>query len=568
MTPPPEPDSPPVVPSQGGPAASPFTHGVASFDPLADRVLLWTRVDPASVPRGGTEARLGWHVALEPGGEPLREGTVAVPADTEGCVVADVDGLAPATTYHYWFDLGGTVSPIGRTRTLPEGPTEWFRMALVCCADRSMGPLDAYRAIAEDEVDVVVHVGDYLYESAKGPYPVEPRATCVTLADYRRRHAHTRLDRDLQAMHLRHPVVFVWDDHDVADNAWRHGAKEHDPDEHGPWEERLGAATRARDEWLPARLRDPGDRLAMWRSFAVGDLAELVVLDTRIPGRDLQSGDEGAKALDDPTRRLLEPAQRRWAHERVRDRTRPWCLLISQVPVADLELPVPAGSLVDDVLPSGYRVIDGEAICTDLWEGYPVERRELARAIAGRGEGVVILSGDVHSNWVTTFTDDDGRGLAGELVVTSVSSTPLGDQLPPGWRTEAEKVAGHVPGLTWQDIEHHGYLHLDVRPEAVRGDYLAIEPSSGTALPERLASWAMDRSMPPRWREAVPDSPLGTFADVVRPGLPLDQLPPPEPPAGLRARHLARQLSMGLSVGAAAAVSVALVVRAALRHRR
>jgi alkaline phosphatase D len=544
-------------------SSTPFTHGVASFDPTATGVLLWTRVE------ADEGAELGWHVATGPAGPVVRQGTVSVPADAGGCVTAEVDGLDPATTYHYWFDQDAVVSPMGRTRTLPEGPTDWFRLAVVCCADRSMGPLDAYRAIATDEVDVVLHLGDYLYEKAKGPYPVDPPGTCVTLADYRRRHAHTRLDRDLQALHLRHPVIFVWDDHDVADNAWRHGAKEHDPDSQGPWEDRLAAAARARQEWLPARLRHPRDPLAMWRSFALGDLAELVVLDTRISGRDQQFGDEGAKPLGDPDRTLLDPAQRRWAHERVRDRRRPWCLLASQVPVADLELPVPRplGGLLDETLPSGYRVVDGEAVCTDLWEGYPAERRALEQAIASRGEGVLIVSGDVHSNWVTTLADEEGRGLAGELVVTSVSSTPMGDQLPPGWRTEAERVADDVPGVTWHDLEHHGYLRLDLRPDAARGDYYAIEPSSGDALPERLASWSLDRTLPPVWRPAVPDSPRGSFDDVIRPGLPLDHLPPPEPPATvMQIRHLTRKLAVSVVGAVAAGVSLALLARA-VAHR-
>jgi alkaline phosphatase D len=144
-----------------------------------------------------------------------------------------------------------------------------------------MGALSAYRAIAEDEVDLVVHLGDYLYEKPKGPFAGEPPGVTVTLDDYRRRQAHTRLDPDLQAMHLRHPMMFVWDDHDTADNSWRHGAKAHDEAEQGPWEERLANARRAREEWLPSRLADPSDPLDMHRSVRLGDLVELVVLDTR-----------------------------------------------------------------------------------------------------------------------------------------------------------------------------------------------------------------------------------------------------------------------------------------------
>src|SRR4029079_10089789 len=126
---------------------------------------------------------------------------------------------------------------------------DWRRLACVCCADRSMGALTPSRAIATDEVDLVLHLGDYLYEEAKGPVDVDPDHTCVTLEDYRRRHCYTRLDRALQAWHLRHPMVFAWDDHDVADNAWRYGAKGHDPDEHGSWDQPPGAATNERAGW-------------------------------------------------------------------------------------------------------------------------------------------------------------------------------------------------------------------------------------------------------------------------------------------------------------------------------
>jgi alkaline phosphatase D len=506
-----------------------FRHAVASFDPLADAVLLWTRL---STPTGDAAAgtAVAWHVAeVGPGGATgpeVASGTVRVDPDADGCITVDATGLRPATTYHYWFDALGVASPIGRTRTLPAGPTSWARLAVACCADRSMGSLAAYRAIAEDEVDLVLHLGDYIYEDPKGPYPVEPPGVVSTLEGYRARHAHTRLDPDLQALHRRHPMVFAWDDHDVADNAWRHGAKAHDPSQHGPWEHRLGAAARARQEWIPARLVDPTDLLSMRRSVTFGDLAELVVLDTRIPGRDRQSGDPGAPALDDPDRSLLDAAQRRWAHERVRDTSRPWCLLASQVTVAELSLPVPAGAAIDPALPSGYRVVDDRGVCTDEWDGYPAERDALCDVIAERGPGVVVLSGDVHSNWATYVCGGHQRGpVAAEMVCTGVSSTPMGDQLPPGWRKVAGSMADVVPHQVWHDLEHHGYLRVDVRPDAVRGDWIAVDPNHPEQGVERLASWQVGRSWPPVLEPAMPSSSTPAFGDVVRPGLPASALP-------------------------------------------
>lgn len=504
---------------------SPFAHGVASFDPASDGVLLWTRV----AAEAGTT--LAWHLSRKPDDPPEQHGTVDVQPDDDGCVRVDVAGLEPATTYHYWFALDGVLSPIGRTRTLPVGPTELARVAVVCCADRSMGALSTYRTIANDEVDLVLHLGDYSYEEPKGPYEVDPPGTCVTLADYRRRQAHTRLDADLQALHLRHPMVFMWDDHDIADNAWRHGAKEHDEAEHGDWETRLAAAAKARNEWLPARLPDPDDLLAMWRSFALGDLTELVVLDTRVAGRDEPFGDDGAKPLDSADRSLLDPAQRRWAYERVADRSRPWCLVASAVPVADIELPLPKGEVLNKMLPSGYQVIDGKAVCTDLWTGYPVERDALTAKFAERGGGTVVLSGDVHSSWALPVPGPDGTSVAVEFVSPAVSSTSMGSQLPPGAEKVGEKIADAVPLQRWHDLEHHGYIHVEVRPDEVRADWIVVSRKDAAAQPERLSSWGVDRTWPPALFEVDPGRPhRDVGADADRAGLPLDAMPPRQEP--------------------------------------
>lgn len=541
-----------------------FRHGVASFDPLADRVLLWTRLDPETT--GATEVR--WWVAADPGGSArVAEGTAPVDREADGCVCVDVDGLQPATTYHYGFDLGADRSPTGRTRTLPHGATDWVRLGLASCADPSIGPLRAYRALAEDEVDLVLHVGDYVYEEAKGHLGAAPGRVCRTLDDYRARHAATRSSPDLQALHQRHPVVFVWDDHDVADNAWRDGAKEHDPDEHGPWSDRLAAAARARQEWVPGRLRDPDDLTAMWRSFPLGDLAEVVVLDTRIPGRDAPVGEEGALPLDDPGRSLLDPDQRRWAHERVRDRARTWCVVASAVVVGRLCVPVPAGAVVDRAMPSGYAVVDGEAVCTDEWDGYPAERDALLAAAEDRGGGVVLCSGDVHSSWALEVSrGHDGEPVAVEAVAPAVTSLPMGRQLPSGWEPLAEELAEEVPGQVWSDLLERGYVRLDLRPDAVRADWFAVgDDPAGT--PHLMASFASDPSPHPRWRPAVPGTPVDVVGGGRRPGLALDELPTPEPEP-LRPGRV-RPANLAVAGGIAAVVAVVgLVGWRAWRRRR
>lgn len=548
--------------SHRGTGASPFTHGVASFDPTSDGVLLWTRLPGARAVR--------WHVSRDADADDVvAEGTTSVPQDADGCVTVDVTGLEPATTYHHWFTHEGTLSPVGRTRTLPAGRTDWARLALVCCADPSFGPLRAYRAVAEDEVDLVLHVGDYVYEEAKGDLPVPPDHVCATLDDYRQRYATTRASPDLQALHLRHPMVFVWDDHDVADNAWRHGAKEHDPDEHGPWEQRLAAAAQARHEWVPSRLPDPADRLAMWRSLPIGDLAELVVLDTRITGRDEQAGDSPeAKDLHDPERSLLGDTQRAWAHDRIRDASRPWTLVASAVTLGPLALPVPAGAAVDPLLPGGYAVVDDEAICTDEWDGYPAEREQLLAAARDRAGGTVVLSGDVHSSWALELRTTDDQLVAVEAVAPSVSSTPMAEQLPAGWRGIAEQAGAQVDGQRWRDLQHRGYVHLDVRPDRLRADWFAVALEDETATPSLLSSWSVDAAAGSTWQPATPTTPLGADADDVRrPGLDLRLLPGPGlTPAVGRTRGFEKARRV-LGVAAMAAVAAAIVLWLRRNHR-
>ncbi|HEY9555973.1 MAG TPA: alkaline phosphatase D family protein, partial [Acidimicrobiales bacterium] len=270
------------------PSNAPFPLGIASFDPLTDRVLLWT-----SHAGAGT---CEWEVATDPDlREVVAAGTVEADPDT-GLVTVDATGLQPATTYWYRFSSAGATSPVGRTRTLPDGAPTQLRVGVTCCARFGQSCFEVYGALAEADVDVVVHLGDYVYEDTKceieGREP-DPEHDCVTLDDYRRRHAQARRDPDLQTLHARHPMVVVWDDHDLADNAWRSGAKNHDPDEQGPWEDRLAAALCAHQEHLPKRLADPSDSSSAWRRLDAGDLVSIVCSETRAH-RDEQAGIEGA----------------------------------------------------------------------------------------------------------------------------------------------------------------------------------------------------------------------------------------------------------------------------------
>jgi alkaline phosphatase D len=199
----------------------------------------------------------------------VARGTATAHADKDHTVHVDAARLEPGATYHYRFETAAGVSPIGRTKTLPED-CERVRFAICSCAKYNAGFFNAYASIAEHEqLDFLLHLGDYIYEASNMPpksqtpgadigRPFDPLAECRTLADYRRRYAQYRRDRDVQQLHLRLPMIATLDDHELADGAWAGGASEHHPGEHGPWEERRDAALRARWEWLPARPPRPG----------------------------------------------------------------------------------------------------------------------------------------------------------------------------------------------------------------------------------------------------------------------------------------------------------------------
>ncbi|MGD9798947.1 MAG: alkaline phosphatase, partial [Acidimicrobiia bacterium] len=475
----------------------------------------------------------------------------------------------PATSYWYRFSAGGEDSPIGRTRTLPAGGATSFRMATVSCARFSVAPLGVYRAVAEREVDLVLHLGDYLYEDdgSSGPRRHDPPHAAVTVEDYRRRLAQIRADPDAQALHLRHPMITIWDDHDLSDNAWRGGAKAHDPAEQGPWEARAAAAAQARQEWLPGRLPRPDDPRITWRSVVVGDLAEVLLLDTRLVGRDLQAGEEEAPDLDDPNRSLLGADQRSWLRQRLLDLERPWAIVASGVVVNNLELPWPRPLLwVNRLLPNGYAVLDGRVMHDDQWDGYPAERARLVAWMRQRGGGggrTVILSGDVHSSWAFNGPVDQTTGspVAVEMTTPAVSSAAMGRARLPGFWRILDHVANALPAVAWANVTERGYGIVHLTPRSATASWWFAHPYDldPTARTVPGAAFRSEhRWWPPRL-EAVDPS----MDDPVRPGLPR---PLPGRPSDLS--RLRRRRRLRLAAESLAFASLLLAPIAALRRRR
>jgi phosphodiesterase/alkaline phosphatase D-like protein len=297
-----------------------FRHGVASGDPATDRVILWTRVTaPAQ-----TVPEVSWELSRNPTfTRVVARGMTRTGASRDFTVKIDAGGLAPATTYYYRFRTRGEQSPVGRTRTLPDAGARRVRLAVASCSNLPHGYFNVYRLIADrTDLDAVLHLGDYIYEYPNGRYGdgtafgriPSPDREIVALADYRTRHAQYKLDPDLQEVHRQHPFIVVWDDHEISNNAWRDGAENHNTDQgEGDYTARRAAAVQSYFEWMPIREDRSTRQPRIYRSFPFGDLADLMMLDTRLVDRDEQADRrETIAVLDDPKRSLLGPAQEAW----------------------------------------------------------------------------------------------------------------------------------------------------------------------------------------------------------------------------------------------------------------
>lgn len=476
-----------------------FRHGVASGDPTAHAVIIWTRV--SGYPDETARIAVRWQVAEDAGlGKVVAEGIVKTDSASDFTVKADATGLAPGRTFFYRFDVDGQHSPVGRTRTLPVGKAEKAAFAVVSCANYPAGYFHVYREIAErDDLDAVVHLGDYLYEYGMGEYATEhageldrvpqPVHECLTLRDYRRRHAQYKGDADSRAMHAAHPMIAVWDDHEIANDTWKGGAQNHQPDE-GSWRARRNAAVQAWFEWMPVRGKT-GDPI--FRDFRYGDLAHLIMLDTRLYGRDAQPnvGDQVTPesvraALEDPGRRLLGGRQERWLRDGLKKGGTVWQILGQQVKVAEMRSP-DLEPLIDLAAPSSYtpeqlqdmiaRSKDHPASFLDTWDGYPVARDDLLRDLSQYAANPVVLSGDLHAALAGELALKDGaRPVAVEFLTTAVSSPGITHGLPEKSPHALERATlRQNPGLKFLDLDHRGWLCLTVTAQRCMADWHAVE---------------------------------------------------------------------------------------------
>jgi alkaline phosphatase D len=481
-----------------------FQHGVASGDPLPDAVILWTRVTPATP----QSLEVWWEIAADPQfSARLQVGTFVTDPERDFTVKVDVTGLEPGRTFYYRFFALGRRSPIGRTRTAPAGAVSRLRFAVASCSSLAHGYFHGYRAIAERaELDAVIHLGDYIYEYASGGYgnvrPYEPEHEAVTLADYRARHAQYKRDPDLQEAHRQHPFICVWDDHETADNAWQDGARNHQPETEGSWQERKAAGTRAWAEWLPIREQPDG---RIFRKLAFGTLVDLVLLDTRLWGRNrLELGVLGPPPAPDPERSLLGDDQADWLERQLAESRADWKLIGQQVMVGNIVVS-PGASIAN----------------LDQWQGYPESRRRLLEFLAMGVKDVVILTGDIHSSWANEIVSDPndpalydpetGAGsLAVEFVTPGITSPGL-----EGVTEIIESLRPVNPHVRFIDPTRRGYMVLDVDSERAQAAwYLYDDVSSPEPTAAAFAAaWSVPRGSTRLSDDGVAAEPPGEFAE-------------------------------------------------------
>jgi alkaline phosphatase D len=476
-----------------------FTHNVASGEPGPDSVLLWTRFKPETGGPAKVRAEISEtrdFARIVSGGEmvtgPWRDHTVKI----------TVDGLAPGKWHWYRF-IGpdGTISPVGRTKTLPVGKAARFNIAIFSCSNLGYGEFNAYgHAAARDDIDLVLHMGDYIYEYRRGGYDAGgkfaerlfPADEILTLADYRLRYASYRSDPQLQALHAAFPMIANTDDHEGANDSWEGGAENHQADE-GDWTNRKDVAMQVWREWLPVGEQP-------WKSYEIGDLATYYRTDTRMVARSkpyepasfMRAGDP-AKAFAefrdgpwrDPSSTMMGTEQESWLYHGFAREKAIWSVLgvgtnmgYNYLPEMALAALSPTSSQrLRDYVQAG--VMAGKAGLPynfDNWGGYPAARSRLLSAAQRHGRDLVVVTGDSHNGWAFDLPEG-GKPAGVEFGGHSVTS--------PGFEATAGRLAPKTvaaallnknnPELRWVDTSNRGYMHLSLTPKAATNEWVFID---------------------------------------------------------------------------------------------
>ena len=510
-----------------------FLHGVASGDPLQTQVIIWTRVTPTD---SSARLEVQWEVAKDVDFKHITAtGKVLTTAAQDFTVKVDVTGLAAGQVYFYRFKSASTYSTTGQTKTLAT-QVQSVQFAVCSCSNYPAGYFHVYKEIAKQDVDVVIHLGDYIYEYGMGGYATEEavamgrtlsddnNAEIIRLDDYRKRYALYRLDPDLQAAHQRHPFIVIWDDHELANDTWEKGAENHQSDTEGDFLERKLAALAAYFEWMPIRPIDD-QHIKIYRQFDFGTLVQLTMLDIRIIARNVQldyanymtaTGLDIAKFQADlinPARSLMGVEQRNWLLQKLQQSTATWNVLGQQILMSKMFVPaellmslaeITAGNpspetlskittqitellkikaRMDAVDPTVSPEEKARLAVTapynlDAWDGYFAEREILYGTLAQLKKKVVVLAGDTHNAWASDLSSKDGVLVGVELATSSVSSPGLEKYLSiPMQQLQAFEFAftSLIEELNYCNLNQRGYLKVRFTAEQVQADWIFVD---------------------------------------------------------------------------------------------
>lgn len=476
-------------------SAYPFSLGVASGDPLSDGVVLWTRLAPDPLNGGGMPSdrvSVQWQIAADEGMRQIvKRGTVLATPELAHSVHVDVRGLRPARWYWYQFKVGNELSPIGRTRTAPAlgDSVAQFRFAFVNCQNWQNGYYPAYRGVAQEDLDLIIHLGDYIYES--GPRTGGPRqhnsAEIVTLADYRNRHALYKTDSSLQAVHAAFPWIVTWDDHEVENNY-----ANLTPENNQSQQEfllRRANAYQAYYEHQPLRRRafPQGANLQLYRRLTFGDLAEFNVLDTRQYRTDQPCIDEllaepRCQQAFDFNATMTGKRQERWLLNGLDKSQARWNVIAQQTMFAEFDF---------DARPST------ELFNLDQWDGYVAARDRIINFLnQRRPSNPVVITGDIHSSWVhdlkVDFSNPYSATVGTEFVGTSISSDFPSILIP-----FATAALSDNPHTKFFDGAFRGYVRCHLTRKQWQSDYRVVssilDPNAPTST---LASFVVENGQP------------------------------------------------------------------------
>jgi len=509
-----------------------FAYGVASGDPLSDRVILWTHAKYL----GRTDnVELTYQVATDntfSTSSVVTSGSVIATASTGFTAKVDATGLEAGKNYFYRFKAGSTVSSVGKTRTLPASTATEVKFAVFSCANYPEGYFNVYGLASQSDAQYAIHLGDYLYEYPNGTYPTSatpsrihaPVTEIYSLADYRTRHAQYKTDPDLKVLHASMPMIAVWDDHEIANDAYKDGAENHDDTKEGTFSARKAAALQAYHEWMP--IRTGSDQSIIYRSFDFGSVLSLHMLDTRLIGRykqvefaDLLAPATAATAqatMASPTREMLGTTQGTWLSGKITSSTATWQVLGQQVLMARMEFPVSVLSALNpDTLTNAAALQTGLASITayvtakntpasmrtatqvglmnttlnpklgynlDAWDGYPVAREKLLATILAANKKLVVLSGDTHNAWHSQLTlagyisaSQAGVKVGEEFATPSVSSVGLENYFSTLPSANVKSIyESVVDDLKWMDPSRRGYLKMTFTKTQAKGEWVFV----------------------------------------------------------------------------------------------